>query len=129
MRIFAGLAAAAYVCWGALHVYLGVARLNTLATAELLAAENGWLAQSHFTLVWTGAVAVILGAFFTWRNSVVAYWMLAVIVSASGIGSFLFRVLPGLIEPPASYVSPGLWLAGLGCSTVAMLLRDSADRR
>ena len=127
MRIFAALAALAYVSWGLLHVYQGVIRLNDLANLGLLAAENGWLAQSHFAVVWAGAVAVVFGAFFTWRNSVIAYWLLAIVISAHEIGFYLFRMLPELVTPPFSLISPSIWLAGLILSTIAMLTRSTDD--
>jgi len=127
MRLFAGLAAIIFVCWGALHIFYGVTGLTELANADKLTTEGGWLAQTHFTLVWEGAIALISGLFFTWRNSVVAYWLLAIIVSANEIGNYLFRILPELIDPPFSMISPVLGVSGLVFATIAILTRPSPN--
>ncbi len=118
--IFARIGAIAYALWSILHIVLGVTRLLDRASDGTLPEATGRLAQGHWTLLYLGIFGLILSR-FNWKNSTVAYWVSAFIISAEDIGFLLFPVWQGGTGFPASIIGPGLWIVGLVCTTVAYL--------
>lgn len=116
--IYARIGAIAYALWSVLHVVLGVTRLADRAADGSLAEATGRLAQGHWTLLYLGVFGLIL-SWFNRKNSAVAYWVAAFIISAEDIGFLLFPVWQGGTGFPASAIGPGLWIIGLVCTTIA----------
>lgn len=116
--IYARIGAIAYALWSALHIVLGVTRLADRAANGSLADATGRLAQGHWTLFYLGVFGLIL-SWFNWKNSAVAYWVAAFIISAEDIGFLLFPVWQGGTGFPAAAIGPGLWIIGLVCTTIA----------
>jgi len=118
--IFARIGAISYALWSILHIVLGVTRLMERSSDGTLAEATGRLAQGHWTLLYLGIFGLILSR-YNWKNSTVAYWVSAFIISAEDIGFLLFPVWQGGTGFPASIIGPGLWIVGLVCTTVAYL--------
>ncbi|MEM7458372.1 MAG: hypothetical protein AAF331_02810 [Pseudomonadota bacterium] len=116
--IFARIGAIAYALWSILHIGLGVTRLQARAADGSLAEATGRLAQGHWTLLYLGVFGLIL-SWFNWKNSTVAFWVSAFIISAEDIGFLLFPVWQGGTGFPAAAIGPGLWLIGLLCTSIA----------
>ncbi|MEO1407110.1 MAG: hypothetical protein AAFV54_11545 [Pseudomonadota bacterium] len=122
--IYARIGAIAYALWSILHIVLGVTRLSERAADGTLAEATGRLAQGHWTLLYLGVFGLIL-SWFNWKNSKVAFWVAALVISAEDIGFLLFPVWQGGTGLPAAAIGPGLWVAGLICTTTAY---NSAER-
>lgn len=116
--IYARIGAIAYALWSVLHIVLGFTRLADRAADGSLAEATGRLAQGHWTLFYLGVFGLIL-SWFNWKNSTVAYWVAAFIISAEDIGFLLFPVWQGGTGFPAAAIGPGLWIIGLVCTTIA----------
>lgn len=116
--IYARIGAIAYALWSVLHIVLGVTRLADRAADGSLAEATGRLAQGHWTLLYLGVFGLIL-SLYNWKNSAVAYWVAAFIISAEDIGFLLFPVWQGGTGFPAAVIGPGLWVIGLACTTIA----------
>lgn len=116
--IYARIGAIAYALWSVLHIVLGVTRLADRAADGSLAEATGRLAQGHWTLLYLGVFGLIL-SWFNWKNSAVAYWVAAFIISTEDIGFLLFPVWQGGTGFPAAVIGPGLWIIGLVCTTIA----------
>lgn len=118
MNLASKIGATAYALWSLLHIVLGVTRLADRAADGTLAEATGRLAQGHWTLLYLGVFGLIL-SWFNWKNSTVAYWVSAFIISAEDIGFLLFPVWQGGTSFPASAIGPGLWIVGLVCTSIA----------
>lgn len=118
MNLAAKIGAIAYALWSLLHIALGVTRLADRAADGSLAEATGRLAQGHWTLLYLGVFGLIL-SWFNWKNSAVAYWVSAFIISAEDIGFLLFPVWQGGTGLPAAAIGPGLWIIGLVCTSIA----------
>lgn len=118
-RLFAGLGAAAYFAWGALHLLAAVNAFNFAGSMEA-GLVQGRLLQGAFYVAIFAVIAVVVAAGFNWRNSRPGYWINLVTVSAADIPFVLFIVLPGHMTGVEAMLGPSLWLAGAAFSTIAL---------
>lgn len=118
--IYAKIGAIAYALWSALHIALGISRLNERVVDGTLAEATGRLAQGHWTLLYLGIFGLIL-SWFNWKNDKTAYWVALFIISAEDIGFLLFPVWQGGTSFPASVIGPGLWIIGLAFTSLAYI--------
>lgn len=129
--------AIAYILWGALHAFVGVAALWSIALGDagaglltladrapklegagLGAATIGLLSHHAFNLLWGGIFAVVVGALFNWRNSRGGYWANLAVVSGLDVGFLLFVVMPGHIALMNSLPGPALWVIAIVLTTI-----------
>ena len=113
------VAALLWVVWGAVHLLAGITGIATLMsgrTAEAIHAitpvvelstlqidypvsVSAILKQHYWNLAWAGAFTLI-GAYFVWRQNVVAIFGCAVVGGLFDIGYFVAIDLAGLAAPP-----------------------------
>ena len=119
-RVFAILGAVAYFAWGGLHL-LAAGKSYVFAANIEPGLVQGRLFQGSFYVAAFALVAVVIALGFNWRNSRIGYWINLVTVSAADIPFVLFIVAPGHMSGPEALMGPSLWLAGVACSTIALL--------
>jgi hypothetical protein len=125
-RILAGLGAGAFVLWGVTHLF-AAQQVYGLGLGLEAGAVQGRVLQDAFFLAFFAVVTIVVGAGWSWRNGLAAYWINVAATSASDIPFICFVVMPGYVTPPASLVGPALWIAGVVLSTAAILSARRAD--
>lgn len=134
------IGAVCYILWGAIHMAIGGMLLQmTLAQGGVDAiagiysgvpsehlpqavegVSRGLLLQHGWNLLWFGLFALVVGAWFNWRNSVAGYWSNLAVISAADLG-FVFPILiPGYIGMMEGIMGPLLWVAGAVFTTLGM---------
>ena len=129
-----------YVLWGVLHVFWGASMLYTLSSeggAGVLAAVgtavpqselpkevsgvgSGLLGQHNWNLLWFGLFAIVVGAFFNWKNSRPGYWVNLAVVSAADLGFIFAIMVPGYIKFADGFMGPLLWILAVIFSTIGI---------
>lgn len=119
IRLFAGLGAAAYFLWGALHLLAAVNSFQFAASVEPSLIQGRLFQGASYVGVFA-VIAVIVALTLNWRNSRLGYWINLVTVSVADIPFVLFIVLPGHMTGVEAFLGPALWLTGAAFSSLAL---------
>jgi len=129
-----------YILWGIMHMMFAIQifMLNTeesayavvqgiysdagpITTPVELGSVIGALMNQHaWNLLWFGAFAAVVGAFFNWRNSIGGFWSNLAVVSLADLGFIGAVLLPGYVEPVVGIWGPILWLLASIFSTIGI---------
>ena len=107
------IAAILWIIWGLVHVLAGVLTIYletgaavagiadaidpTLTVNDYHAAVGAVVNQHGFNLVWIGLVTFV-GAFYIWRRSVVAIFVVALVGGLADVGYLIFMDLGGFVH-------------------------------
>ena len=118
-NIFSKLGSITYVLWGILHIVVAskVYELGQTLDAGIVQAR---IFQDAWSLLFFAIVAIMIGAFFNWKNDRLGYWLNLIVISVVDIGYLLFILLPGYVPLIPGIIGPALWVLAVVFSTIAI---------
>ena len=136
----ARIGAVAYVLWGGLHLFAGIALvfsahtdINGFLAGMATAMEPGAVPQlaegtvvsgvgafHSFNLAWLGAFVVVVALRWNWRNALAGFWVNAVLVGMVDLGLILFLQVPGYMAWADGIPGPVLYVVALVFSAIAV---------
>ncbi len=109
-----------YVIWGLLHVYAanGLYQMGAAMEPSILEAR---IVQGAWHLLFFGALAIVVGIRWNWRNSAIGYWINIVTLSVVDLGFIFIVFLPHLLFYSPAVLGPWFWVLAAIVSTLGYL--------
>jgi hypothetical protein len=109
-----------YVIWGLLHVYAanGLYQMGAAMEPSILEAR---IVQGAWHLLFFGALAIVVGIRWNWRNSAIGYWINIVTLSVVDLGFIFIVFLPHLLFYSPAVLGPLFWVLAAIFSTLGYL--------
>ena len=136
----ARIGAVAYVLWGLLHLFAGLALvlaaqtdingflagMATAAPPEAIpnlaegTVVSGVGAFHSFNLAWVGAFVAFVAVGLNWRNSTTGFWINLAVVGFVDLGLIVFLQLPGYMAWADGIPGPVLYLVAVVFTALAL---------
>ncbi len=109
-----------FVIWGLLHVYAanGLYQMGAAMEPSILEAR---IVQGAWHLLFFGALAIVVGIRWNWRNSAIGYWINIVTLSVVDLGFIFIVFLPHLLFYSPAVLGPLFWVLAAIFSTLGYL--------
>lgn len=118
------IGAGCFVIWGLLHLNAAYSQFLFGSSFEAGLAQ-GRLLQNAWHLLAFGALAIIVGALYNWRNSRLGYWINVTALTVVDIGFIVFVLLPYLPVFSAAILGPVFWILAVVFATLGYLREET----